>query len=287
MITIKDLQFTYGGNKLFENLNLSLQPGSIPGLLGKNGAGKTTLLRLMAGLLFPHKGEIRIMNHNPADRPPDYLKDLFFLPEEFDLPNITPELYEKLYGPFYPAFNSGTFKTCLEEFELQYTKRFKSFSFGQKKKLLISFGFATGCRLMLFDEPTNGLDIPSKTQLRRLLASRVTDDNVVVISTHQVRDLENLIDPVIILDDGQIIFNRSIEEINNCLSVSVVPDSPDPEAVLYMEKTFKGYVTVRENTTSEESNINLETLFSTVTSNRKKVSELFGKGADNEQHPQY
>ena len=278
MVNINDLEFGYGRNKLFDNLNLSLQPGSIPGLLGKNGAGKTTLLRLMAGLLFPHKGEISIMNHNPADRSPDYLKDLFFLPEEFDLPNITPALYEKLYAPFYPAFDSERYKTCLDEFELSLTKNFKSLSFGQKKKFMISFGFAACCRFMLLDEPTNGLDIPSKTQLRRVMASTVTDDNMVVISTHQVRDLENIIDPVIILDEGQIIFNHSIEAINTRLRVSIDPDPPETEDALYMEKTFNGYMTVTENTTPEESNINLETLFSTVISNRDKVFKVFEEG---------
>jgi ABC-2 type transport system ATP-binding protein len=284
VININNLEFGYGRNTLFENLNMALHPGSIPGVLGKNGAGKTTLLRLMAGLLFPHKGEISIMNHNPADRSPEFLRDLFFLPEEFDLPNITPALYEKLYAPFYPAFDPEKYKTCLEEFELNYTKKFKTLSFGQKKKFMISFGFATGCRFMLLDEPTNGLDIPSKTQLRRVMASTVTDDNMIVISTHQVRDLENIIDPVIILDEGQIIFNHSTEEINRRLRVTTMPDPPEPDSVLYMEKTFSGYMSVSENKAPEESNINLETLFSTVISNRKKVSAVFEGGVNHEEH---
>lgn len=282
MINIKNLKFGYGRNKLFDNLDLTLPQGSIPGLLGKNGAGKTTLLRLIAGLLFPHDGEISVMNHNPADRSPGYLKDIFFLPEEFELPNVSPRLYEKLFAPFYPAFDSERYKACLEEFELSPEKKYKRLSFGQKKKFMISFGFATGCRFMLLDEPTNGLDIPSKTQLRRVLASAVTDDNLIIISTHQVRDLENLIDPVIILDEGQIIFNRSVEEINSRLSLSMDPEPPDPDTVLYTEKTFNGYMSVAENTTSEESNINLETLFSTVTSNRKKVSTVFEEGVNHE-----
>jgi ABC-2 type transport system ATP-binding protein len=282
VVKVKNLKFGYGRNKLFDNLNLNLQPGSIPGLLGKNGAGKTTLLRLLAGLLFPREGEINIMEHNPADRSPEYLKDLFFLPEEFELPDLTPEKYEQLYAPFYPAFDSEIYKTCLDEFELQYKKNYKRLSFGQKKKFLLSFGFSSGCRFILLDEPTNGLDIPSKTQLRRVLVSTVTDDNMVIISTHQVRDLENLIDPVIILDEGQIIFNRFIQEINSRLNITMNQDPPDPEASLYMEKTFNGYLTVTENRTSEESNINLETLFSTVVSNRQRVSALFEEGVNNE-----
>ncbi len=282
MVNIKNLEFGYGRNKLFDSLNLALQPGSIPGLLGKNGAGKTTLLRLMAGLLFPRKGEIGIINCNPAHRSPDYLKDLFFLPEEFELPNTTADQYEKLYAPFYPSFDPERYKACLDEFELSPKIKYKNLSFGQKKKFLLSFGFSSGCRFILLDEPTNGLDIPSKTQLRRVLASTVTDDNMIIISTHQVRDLENIIDPVIILDEGQIIFNHSIQEINSRLSVSLEPDPQEPEAALYTEKTFNGYLTVTENTTAEESNINLETLFSTVVSNRKKVSAVFEEGVNHE-----
>ena len=135
---------------------------------------------------------------------------------------------------------------------------------------------------MMLDEPTNGLDIPSKTQLRRVLASMVDDDSVIIISTHQVRDLENLIDPVIILDEGQIIFNRFIQEINTCLKISTGPEPPDPDSVLYTEKTFNGYISVTKNTTSEESNINLETLFSAVTSNRKNISAVFEEGVNHE-----
>ena len=275
MITIKHLIFGYGRENLFDHLDLSLTPGSISGLLGKNGAGKTTLLKLMAGILFPSEGELNIMGHNPGDRSPEYLKDLFFLPEEFDFPNLTPELYLKLYAPFYPAFDSEKYKKYLSEFELPTGTRFKDLSFGQKKKFLISFGFATGSRFMLLDEPTNGLDIPSKTQLRRVLAAEADDDRVIIISTHQVRDLENLIDPIIILDEGRIIFNQPIEEINHRLSVSLESDPPRPESVLYMEKTLNGYITVTENTTSEESNINLETLFSTVIANREKLQSVF------------
>ncbi len=278
MITIKNLKFGYGRENLFDDLDLSLSPGGISGLLGKNGAGKTTLLRLMAGLIFPHGGNLDIKGHDPGNRSPDFLKDLFFLPEEFDLPNVTPVLYEKLYAPFYPAFDSEKYKKHLMDFEIPQRTKFKNLSFGQKKKFLISFGFATGSRFMLLDEPTNGLDIPSKTQLRRALAFEVDDDRTIIISTHQVRDLENLIDPVIILDDGRIIFNQPIDKINHRLSVSLEADPPEPESVLYMEKTLNGYMTVTENRTSEESNINLETLFSIVTMNREKIKSVFEGG---------
>lgn len=278
MITIKNLIFGYGQQNLFNNLKLSLASGGISGLLGKNGAGKTTLLKLMAGLLFPNQGELDILGHNPGDRSSVFLEDLFFLPEEFDLPDVTPWLYAKLYAPFYPAFDSEKYKKYLSEFEIPPGTKFKNLSFGQKKKLLIAFGFATQSLLMLLDEPTNGLDIPAKAQLRRVLASEIDDDRMVIISTHQVRDLENLIDPIIILEEGQIIFNQPAYEVNNRLSITFESDPPEPESALYHEKTLNGYMTVTENTTSEESNINLETLFSTVLANREKIQSIFERG---------
>ncbi|MFC1495271.1 ATP-binding cassette domain-containing protein [Thermodesulfobacteriota bacterium] len=278
MINIQNLNFGYNRENLFNNLDLSLAPGSISGLLGKNGAGKTTLLKLMAGLLFPREGSINIMEQNPAERSPYFLQDLFFLPEEFELPDLSPGLYSKLYAPFYPAFDFEKYQNFLSEFELPQETKFKNLSFGQKKKFLLSFGFASGSRFLLLDEPTNGLDIPSKSQLRRIMASEAADDSAIIISTHQVRDLENLIDPVIILDEGQIIFNHSMEEINSRLRVTHEADPPEPESVLYMEKTLNGYITVSENRTSEESNINLETLFTTVLTSRDKILSVFKGG---------
>lgn len=282
MINIKNLIFGYGKKNLFNSLDLSLSPGGISGLLGKNGAGKTTLLKLMAGLLFPNGGDLNIIGNNPGDRSSAFLKDLFFLPEEFDLPDVTPALYSKLYAPFYPAFDFEKYNNYLTEFEIPPGTKFKNLSFGQKKKLLIAFGFATGSHLMLLDEPTNGLDIPSKTQLRKALASEINDDRMVIISTHQVRDLENLIDPIIILEEGQIVFNQSTEEVNHHLCISHESEPPEPESTLYQEKTLNGYMTVSENTTSEESNINLETLFSTVLANSEKIQSIFERGGNNE-----
>jgi ABC-2 type transport system ATP-binding protein len=278
MISLKDISFGYGKEPLFSGLNLSLEPGSVSGLLGKNGAGKTTLLKLMAGLLFPHRGDTIIMERNPSMRSPDYLQDLFFLPEVLWLPEVTPEQYAKLYAPFYPGFNDDAYKTYLNEFDLIADKNIKGYSYGQKKKSLLAFGLAAGCRFMLLDEPTNGLDIPSKTQFRKALASVVSDYSAIIISTHQVRDLENLIDPVIILEEGQIVFNHTMDEITDRLRVVHQADPPDPETALFSEQTLKGYMVVTENPDSEASNINLETLFNTVINSRERISMIFQGG---------
>ena len=278
MIQIQNLSFNYGREKLFSQLDLTVKPGNICGLLGKNGAGKTTLLKLFCGLLFPQNGESRIMGQRPADRSPLLLQEIVLLPEEFYLPPVTAKQYEWLYAPFYPRFDATLLARYMEEFELSPTKKLSKYSYGQKKKFLIAFGLATNCNLLLLDEPTNGLDIPSKRLFRRAVASALTEDRLFFISTHQARDLENLIDPVIILDEGRIIFNHSLAEISSHLSVFRLPEVPDPEAVLYMEEQMDGYLVVTENPEGEESKVELELLFNTVIQSREKVSELFIQG---------
>lgn len=278
MIEIKNLSFAYKREKLFSDLNLSVKPGGICGLLGKNGAGKTTLLKLMAGLLFPQDGSISIFEKDPSKRQVEFLQDLVFLPEVFDLPPVTPGQYQMLYSPFYPGFDDNRFKSLMDEFEIMDNKKLNGFSYGQKKKFLIAFGLATNGRLLLLDEPTNGLDIPSKSQFRKAVASCLEDDRIFIISTHQARDLESLIDPIIILDEGKIIFNQSNEEISNRLKVSYLSRPPEPEEALFSEKTFEGYTVITENNDHEDSHIDLEMLFNTVINNSAKISSLFHDG---------
>jgi len=276
MIEIRDLSFRYGKEPLFSDLNLSAVSGNIYGLLGKNGAGKTTLLKLISGMRFPKTGECRVMEQQPRDRAPSFLQDLFIVPEVFSLPSVTMTKYEKLYAPFYPKFSAGDFSDCLSEFELDPKRNLKACSYGQKKKFFIAFGFACGCRLMLLDEPTNGLDIPSKSSFRKRLASLLTDGRLFIISAHQVRDLENLIDSVIILDRGRIIFNHSMAEISARLSVSLQRERPDEEEALHAENIMGHYAVVREKSgDGEDTEPSLEMLFNTVMVNQERIRALF------------
>ncbi|MDF1678788.1 MAG: ABC transporter ATP-binding protein [Legionellaceae bacterium] len=213
---MKSVEYTYPRSKvLFQNLNLMLGSGAVCGLLGKNGAGKTTLLKLMTGLLFPKTGDVRVMGHQPKARTVEYLQNLYFLPDTFKLPAISMKQYLACYSVFYPMFDVDVYNTAIEAFELEPTKRLTDLSLGQQKKFLLAFGFATGAKLMVFDEPTNALDIPSKQQLRKLLAEHAHASRAFVISTHQIKDIEYLIDEVVILDEGQIIFNQSYESIQD------------------------------------------------------------------------
>ncbi len=278
MISLSGMHFQYGKNSpLFHDLCLNLGSGNICGLLGKNGAGKTTFLKILAGLLFPHAGVCRILGEEPARRMPAFLQDLYLVPEEFYLPPLMVKQYLDLYAPLYPRFHRDHFFNYLKEFSLPDNQVLTRMSYGQKKKFLLAFGLAAGSRLLLLDEPTNGLDIPSKGELRRLLAGAITAERTFIVSTHQVRDLENLIDPIVILDEGQIIFNQFAADTAKKLKFAVSAGTPDPEAVLYSEQTPGGYRTVSAADSAEETRMDVEALFNAVITNRHKVAAVFGE----------
>ncbi|HQF49000.1 MAG TPA: ABC transporter ATP-binding protein, partial [Flavobacterium alvei] len=206
MITIQNLTFKYKKqDALFTDLSFEQQNGNIVGLLGKNGAGKSTLLQLISGLLKPQKGELSINGYKPFDRNPNFLADIYMVSEEFSFPSINIEVYIKATAPLYPKFDYGKMNNILKEFELDAKKNLNKLSHGQRKKFLIAFALATNCSLLILDEPTNGLDIPSKSLFRKILVSSVSDEQLVLISTHQVKDIETIIDKIVVLDEGKIV----------------------------------------------------------------------------------
>lgn len=276
MIELTDLSFNYRKKQsLFQRLNLKIPEGYIYGLLGKNGAGKTTLLKLIAGVLFPKTGTAKSSGYNPKDRHPDYLADLYFIPEDLYVPNIKMAAYLQLYAPFYPKFDEAQFQKYLSEFEIPQNESLTSMSYGQKKKFLLSFGLATNVKLLILDEPTNGLDIPSKSQFRKLLAGAIHEERTIIISTHQVRDMANLIDPIIILENGEIIFQQALEAITQHLYFELVPTMEEPEGVLYAERVPGGFFTVSRNENKLDSEVDIEVLFNAVVSNKAAMQEIF------------
>ncbi|MFO7722957.1 MAG: ABC transporter ATP-binding protein [Bacteroidales bacterium] len=275
MLQIDNLEFRYRKSRsLFHGLDLELGKGNIYGLLGKNGAGKSTLLKIMSGLLYPQQGSAELFSISIQKRLPMTLREIFFLPEELYLPDFTPDQYIRLYSVFYDKFNRGQMQDMLIEFEVNGDEKLKNMSYGQKKKFLIAFALATNCSLILMDEPTNGLDIPSKSKFRKVVASMIDEDRSIVISTHQVRDLENLIDPVIIIEKGKIIFNQTIDEISTGLAFQRIgKDEPEPGNVLYSEEIFGGRNIVAANTSGEESPVDFELLFNAVLQNTHGIVE--------------
>ncbi len=277
MIHLKNIQFGYTpARRIFEEVSLTMETGHIFGLLGKNGAGKTTLMKIMAGLRFPLAGNVTIMGHNVCYRPAEVLKELYFLQEEMYVPHLTIENFVKAYAPFYPHFSHELFRDYLMELELEKECGYMDkLSHGQKKKVLIAFALATQTKLLLMDEPTNGLDIPSKSTFRKLMASTADERRLVIISTHQVRDLHSLIDMVSILDSGRILLNASTYEITDKLLFDLDDTKSTEGELLYAEESARGIYQVKENVHHLESNLDLELLFNATMHNKQAVSNLF------------
>ena len=278
MVEIARVRFGYGKELLFEDLSVNLSAGNIYGLLGRNGAGKTSLLRILCGQLYRRGGACRVLGKDPGDRSAELLSDIFFLPEEYYVPSVKPNEYLSMFSPFYPGFLPSKFEELCREFALPANQKLSEFSYGQKKKFLIAFGLASGCSLVLFDEPTNGLDIPSKSQFRRLVASSISEHQTFIISTHQVRDVENLIDPIVIVDEGKIIFSAGMNEVTERLSVRFMQTPPEGVSALYSEKVLGGYSVVLENTDDSETAMDLELLFNAVVDESGNVRRLFAGG---------
>jgi len=268
MIQINDLNFAYPRQQaLFNSLSVHLEAGSITGLLGKNGAGKTSLLKLITGLLHPQSGELSVLGYHPRKREVPMLNDVFLVPEEFYFPAISINDYQKAYAPFYPKFDHAMLDRILSEFELSTKSNLQRLSHGQKKKFLIAFALSTRCRILVLDEPTNGLDIPSKSLFRKILAGSLDENQLVVISTHQVKDVENLIDKIIILDNGKVIFNQTMADISRKVCF-LSGTSEDVEEAIYSEAVPGGYRLMMPNGHAE-TEVDIELLFNAITNGKK------------------
>lgn len=277
MVDIQNLTFRYGRKTVLTDISLQLGGGKIYGLLGENGVGKTTLLKVIAGLQKQVSGSCTVFGENPFDRTPSFLSHIYYLPEdlEFIQKGYTPSQMGKLNGPFYPKFDNEKYMAILQEFNVNPEQSINKMSQGQTKKSAIAFAIATNAELLLMDEPSNGLDIPSKTLFRRVMAEYCLETTCTIISTHQVRDLENLIDPIIILDNCATILNESLESIAEKLYFSL--EKAVPADALYSEPTLGGYLCVRRNEGMGESRINLEALFNTTINNKELITSIFKK----------
>lgn len=274
MIQIKNLNFGYSRkSQLFNNLNLNLSKGHIYGLLGKNGAGKSTLLHNITGLAYPKSGYCFINGLNSANRPVELLEDLYFIPEEIYVPSVTITRFVKSTASFYPMFNEEQFYTYLNEFDIPREAILSKLSFGQQKKAMIAFGLATNTGVLIMDEPTNGLDIPSKAQFRKLIASVLTEDRCIIISTHQVRDLDSLIDTLVVLNNREIVVNQALDTITEKVYFDTIA-ADDTQPVLYQEESMRGKNVIVANTNGLYSKVDMELLFNAIISDNQSLIQL-------------
>ena len=265
MIEVSNISFKYAGQKdlVFDDFSLTLKQDNIYGLLGKNGTGKSTLLYLISGLLRPKKG--RFDGVETRLRRPETLSEIFIVPEEFDLPAMSLDAYVKINEPFYPRFSREVLEACLKDFELSTDLKLNALSMGQKKKVFMSFALAAGTKVLLMDEPTNGLDIPSKSQFRKVVAQYMTEDRTLIISTHQVHDVESLLDHILILSQQKLLLDAAVAEITEKYVFEYrTPD--EMEDALYAEPSLQGNAVIApRKADSAETQVNLELLFNAVT----------------------
>lgn len=281
MVRIKQLYFAYHRDKkVLSDVNFNLQPGHIYGLLGKNGSGKSTLLKCIAGLVFPTSGTCLLEGNDTSQRSIDVLQELYFIPEDIYVPALSPEQFVKNTASFYPRFNRKQYYDFLEVFEVDPNRPMDKLSYGQQKKAVIAFGLASGTRLLIMDEPTNGLDIPSKIQFRKLIASAVSDDRCIVISTHQVRDLDNLIDTLLLVDHERIVVNVSVDELSDKLIFGFFDDTTGLD-VVYSEDTLKGRYIIARNKSRKYTRTDLELLFNAIVTGNNPLLEILNEGGAN------
>lgn len=268
MIQIQDLSYKYSGasENVFDGLSLEFGEGRIYGLLGRNGVGKSTLLYLLSGLLMPRQGRIVIDGQEPRLRQPSLLEEVCFVPDEFALPAISLSQYVKFYGRMYPRFSQEVFDACLRDFEMTDEKRLSELSLGQKKRVMVSFALATRCSVLLMDEPTNGLDIPAKNLFRKLVARHMAEGQTIVVSTHQVHDVDALLDHIVIMGRASdaILLNASIADLQERYAFQYRSMNEPCDDALYFEPTPQGRAVIVTNTTGEETTVNLELLFNAV-----------------------
>jgi len=249
MINLRSVQFNYGKNQVYHDFSVHMFSGNIYGLLGKNGSGKSTFLKLVAGLIFPQKGKIDVLHHIPKNRKVSFLSQVYLIPEEFNLPDVNTEKLLHYYAPFYPNFNSDEYLEFLDIFEVPSGPSFAEMSLGQKKKAVICFGLACNTPLLLMDEPTNGLDITSKSQWKTILQRLSYKDRCIIISSHQAKDLEGIINRVAIIDQAGLLMDQSIVDIQQNLQFILTENQDIIAQSIYHEPHIGGgeYIVLQQS----------------------------------------
>lgn len=278
MITIQNMSFAYKKHDVFRDLSLNVSKGGIYGLLGLNGSGKSTLLYLMCGLLRAKSGSVMYKGKDVQKRLPSVLSDMFIVPEEFELPNLTLSKYVEINSKFYPNFSMEMLEKSLAAFAMDKETNLAESSMGQRKKVFLCFALATNTSLLLMDEPTNGLDIPSKSMFRKAVAECMTDERTIIVSTHQVKDIENMLDHVLIIDNSNVILNETMDDISRKLRFEVERNTmPAADAIYSMQVGLDTLQVLPCSDVSNETPVNLEMLFNATLANREGINKVFNK----------
>jgi len=274
MIQIADLNYGYlVTNKVLSNINLEIKEGHIYGLLGKNGVGKSTLLKLTCGLLNPttSKNEkkediVKVDGKNSYSRPAEMLQLIRFVGENEAVPELTITEWARIVAPFYENFSWDILNNAITAFEVPQGQKLNQMSHGQQKKSIISLALACNTKYLFMDEPTNGMDIPSKATFRQIIAECMTEEKTIIISTHQVDDIEKILDAVIILDKTAVLLNDTIQEIGMKYAFGKAEEGDE---ILYTEPSILGNISMIRNKSGIESPVDLKLLFTAIVKGNK------------------
>lgn len=280
MIDVSHLQFEYGRKRVYDDFSLQLDQPGVIGLFGRNGSGKSTLLKILAGLLFPHGGSVQVLGCQPEQRLPQFLQQVYLVPEEFHLPDIRLSALQNTHAPFYPNFSASDFAAYVQIFEIPQDKGFGSMSLGQKKKAVLAFALASHTPLLLMDEPTNGLDILSRAQFKAILARPEHRNRMVIISTHQAHDLESLMTHVLFVDGGKLALSASMATLQRALQLGVSDDEAACAGSIYREALGAQWAWVRANTGALAGPIGLELLYKALSMNKQAVLDAVAASID-------
>ena len=202
MISIRDAQFSYGRHKVFDNVSLQLEQGKIYGLLGENGVGKSTLFKILSGLLKLKSGECTLFGEVPYKRNPSFLREIYYIPEDFAGENIEVGRYAMQIGKFYPNFSPDRLQYILSEFGVDPNAKFTKLSHGQQKKAIIALALSLRTKVLLMDEPEISLHIEWQQRLITLVRT-LNPNTQIILCTHS---------PAIIMD-GWVDAVTEIEDI--------------------------------------------------------------------------
>ena len=266
MIEINNLYFSYSKGLVLDNISTTFEHGKIYALLGDDGVGKSTLLKLLSGLLVTRRGSIDIDGCSPVGRKPSCLSKIYYVSEDFEGMDMLVKNYVAGVAPFYPDFDAGLLDCMFKDFGIDANRKFTTLSLGQRKRAILAIALAMKTDYLFLDEPTNGLDIQDKKLFRKMLAATMDDNRTIIISTRQLKDVEGLIDHIIMLDKGAVLLDKSVSDIQREYRFEVSASAP--EDALYFAPGSGGCYSISPNNTGEESTINIELLFDYINSKK-------------------
>ena len=219
ILTCKGLSKRFGGTQALDQVDITIEPGRIVGLLGPNGSGKTTLIKLANGLLTPSEGELRVCGLLPGKESHACVS---YLPERTAIPtwmSVTQLL--DFYQDFYADFRRDAAEEMLTHLNIQPRQRIKQMSKGTREKVQLIMVMSRAAKLYLLDEPIGGVDPATRDYILSTIIGNYNPDAAVVISTHLISDVEKVLDDVVFINQGRVMLQTSVDQIREEKGMSV------------------------------------------------------------------